>query len=54
MQDIYLVQCLYEFHSREGRVLQKNLEELAKQILLRPDHSGTSSAVLIVFGPSIC
>lgn len=31
-------------------MLRKNLEELANQILLRPGHSGTFSAVLIVFG----
>lgn len=43
----------YKFHIREERVLRKHLEELSNQILLRPGHSGTSSAVLIVFGPSI-
>jgi len=31
-------------------VLQENLEKLANQILLRHDHSGTSSAALIVCG----
>ncbi|KAJ1401280.1 Glycosyl transferase, family 48 [Sesbania bispinosa] len=39
--------------TREEKVLRKNLEELAKQILLKPGPIGTSFVVSIVFGPSI-
>jgi hypothetical protein len=43
----------YKFHISQEKVSNQNPQELANQIMLRPGHSGISSALLIVFGPFI-